>query len=87
MIRVKDIKESLKFYTDVLGMELISEHHNNDAKFSLYFLAFDHSGGAQSKEEKEKNKMNREGKIIRGREIRYTEGETGDANRCAGAHA
>lgn len=61
MIRVKDIKESIKFYTEILGMEVISEHHNEGAKFSLYFLAFDHSGGTMSKEDKEKNRMNREG--------------------------
>ncbi|KAG8911460.1 Lactoylglutathione lyase [Tulasnella sp. 417] len=61
MIRVKDIKESIAFYTDVIGMEVISEYHNNDAKFSLYFLAFDHSDGKDTKEEKDSAKMRREG--------------------------
>eukprot|EP00294_Goniomonas_avonlea_P016195 CAMPEP_0114556202 /NCGR_PEP_ID=MMETSP0114-20121206/9167_1 /TAXON_ID=31324 /ORGANISM="Goniomonas sp, Strain m" /LENGTH=332 /DNA_ID=CAMNT_0001741399 /DNA_START=10 /DNA_END=1008 /DNA_ORIENTATION=+ len=39
MIRVKDIKRSLAFYCDILGMTLISERHFEAAKFSLYFLA------------------------------------------------
>ncbi|KAG9004968.1 Lactoylglutathione lyase [Tulasnella sp. JGI-2019a] len=42
MLRVKDPKASLMFYQDVLGMKLIKEVRNDDAKFSLYFLAFDH---------------------------------------------
>lgn len=63
MIRVKDAKESIAFYTDVIGMEVISEYHNNDAKFSLYFLAFDHSDGKDTKEDKESAKMGREGML------------------------
>lgn len=61
MIRVKDAKESIAFYTDVLGLEVISEYHNDDAKFSLYFLAYDHSGGKDTKEVKEGARMAREG--------------------------
>ncbi|KAI9500658.1 lactoylglutathione lyase [Coemansia spiralis] len=41
MYRIKDPKASLKFYVDALGMKLLDEHHNDDAKFSLYFLGFD----------------------------------------------
>ncbi|KAG8967456.1 Lactoylglutathione lyase [Tulasnella sp. 425] len=63
MIRVKDAKESIAFYTDVIGMEVISEYHNNDAKFSLYFLAFDHSDGKDTKEEKDSGRMRREGML------------------------
>jgi len=61
MIRVKDPKASIQFYSEVLGMELLSEHHNDEHKFSLYFLAYDHSDGQESKEEKEKNGRAREG--------------------------
>ncbi|KAJ7054254.1 lactoylglutathione lyase-like protein [Mycena amicta] len=40
MLRVKDPKESLKFYS-FLGMSLINKLENPDAKFDLYFLAYD----------------------------------------------
>jgi lactoylglutathione lyase len=40
MIRVKDPKESVKFY-EFLGMKLIKKFENPDAKFDLYFLAYD----------------------------------------------
>lgn len=40
MIRIKDPKESLKFY-EFLGMKLINKLENPDAKFDLYFLAYD----------------------------------------------
>jgi len=40
MLRVKDPKESLKFY-EFLGMKLIQKLENADAKFDLYFLAYD----------------------------------------------
>ncbi|KAG9044990.1 Lactoylglutathione lyase [Tulasnella sp. UAMH 9824] len=53
MIRVKDPKASIAFYTDVIGMEVISELHFNDDKFSLYFLGFDHSDGKDTKEAKQ----------------------------------
>jgi len=43
MIRVKDPKESLKFY-NFLGMKLIQKLENPDAKFDLYFLAYDGPG-------------------------------------------
>jgi len=59
MIRVKDPEVSIKWYTEVLGMELISKHPQGD--FTLYFLAFDHSAGKLTAEEKTKQKANREG--------------------------
>ncbi|KAF8476089.1 Glyoxalase/Bleomycin resistance protein/Dihydroxybiphenyl dioxygenase [Kalaharituber pfeilii] len=47
MIRVKDPQRSVKFYEDNFGMTLIHRMDYADAKFSLYFLAFD-SPGADS---------------------------------------
>jgi len=40
MIRVKDPKASVRFY-EILGMKLINKIENPDAKFDLYFLAYD----------------------------------------------
>ncbi|KAJ7165447.1 lactoylglutathione lyase-like protein [Mycena crocata] len=40
MLRVKDPKESVKFY-EFLGMKLINKLPNPDSKFDLYFLAYD----------------------------------------------
>jgi lactoylglutathione lyase len=39
-LRVKDPKRSVKFY-EFLGMKLINKLENPDAKFDLYFLAYD----------------------------------------------
>lgn len=41
MLRVKDPKKSVKFYEDNFGMSLVNKMDYPDAKFSLYFLAFD----------------------------------------------
>ncbi|KAH3686991.1 hypothetical protein WICPIJ_002016 [Wickerhamomyces pijperi] len=41
MIRIKDPVKSLQFYREVLGMKVISTREVPDAKFTLYFLAFD----------------------------------------------
>jgi len=43
MIRVKDPQKSVKFY-EFLGMKVIDVMKNPDAKFDLYFLAFDSPG-------------------------------------------
>ncbi|THX61436.1 lactoylglutathione lyase-like protein [Aureobasidium pullulans] len=40
MLRVKDPKRSVKFY-EHLGMKLINKLENPDAKFDLYFMAYD----------------------------------------------
>jgi lactoylglutathione lyase len=40
MLRVKDPKRSIEFY-EFLGLSLIKKMPNPDAKFDLYFLAFD----------------------------------------------
>ena len=42
MIRVKDPKKSLEFYRDVLGFKLLSTSEHEGAKFTLYFLGYDH---------------------------------------------
>ncbi|CAE6416836.1 unnamed protein product [Rhizoctonia solani] len=59
MIRVKDANASLKFYTEVLGMELVSKSEFSD--FTLYFLGYDHSDGKATAEEKANGRFNREG--------------------------
>lgn len=41
MIRVKDPKVSLDFYTRVMGMRLLQKYHFPEMKFSLYFLGFE----------------------------------------------
>ena len=38
MLRIKDPKKSLEFYTEIMGMSLVNELHFEEAKFSLYFL-------------------------------------------------
>lgn len=40
MLRVKDPKASLRYY-EMLGMKQINKMENPDAKFDLYFLAYD----------------------------------------------
>lgn len=40
MLRVKDIRASLDFYTRVLGFRLIDQRDFAEAAFSLYFLAY-----------------------------------------------
>lgn len=40
MIRVKDPTASLKFYTDILGMQLVRKAEMKEAKFDLYFLSY-----------------------------------------------
>ncbi|EEB09516.1 glyoxalase I [Schizosaccharomyces japonicus yFS275] len=41
MLRVKDLKKSLEFYCDILGMKQIDQWVFEENKFSLTFLAFD----------------------------------------------
>jgi lactoylglutathione lyase len=40
MLRVKDPKRSIQFY-EFLGMKVVNTLKNPDAKFDLYFLAYD----------------------------------------------
>ena len=43
MFRIKDPKESLKFYTNVLGMRLLKKLDFPTMTFSLYFLGFENA--------------------------------------------
>ncbi|KAF6819200.1 lactoylglutathione lyase [Colletotrichum musicola] len=47
MIRVKDPKVSIKFY-ETLGMSVIKQLKQPEAKFDLYFLAYDAPGAASA---------------------------------------
>ncbi|VDB83243.1 unnamed protein product [Peniophora sp. CBMAI 1063] len=58
MLRVKDPKASIKFYTEVLGMTLVDEHPSDD--FTLYFLAFDQHDNVDDAERKS-TRLQREG--------------------------
>ena len=40
MIRVNDLEESIKFYSEVLGMRLLREKDYPEGKFSLAFLGY-----------------------------------------------
>ena len=40
MIRVNNLQESIKFYTEVLGMNLVSHDDYPEGKFSLVFVSF-----------------------------------------------
>lgn len=40
MIRVNNLDESIKFYTEVLGMNLISKEDYPDGEFTLVFLSY-----------------------------------------------
>lgn len=42
MIRIKDPKKSLAFYCDVLGFKVLKTKKFDEAKFTLYFLGYDH---------------------------------------------
>jgi lactoylglutathione lyase len=46
MIRVNNLDESIRFYTDVLGMNLISQTDYPEGKFTLAFVSY-----GQSKED------------------------------------
>uniref|UniRef100_A0A915K5Z8 Lactoylglutathione lyase n=1 Tax=Romanomermis culicivorax TaxID=13658 RepID=A0A915K5Z8_ROMCU len=41
MLRIKDPKKTLRFYTEVLGMTLLTRMHFPSMKFSLYFLGYE----------------------------------------------
>ncbi|KZV72827.1 glyoxalase I [Peniophora sp. CONT] len=58
MLRVKDPKASIKFYTEILGMTLVDEHRSTD--FTLYFLVFDAHDNVTD-EERKGTRLQREG--------------------------
>ncbi|EJD52328.1 glyoxalase I [Auricularia subglabra TFB-10046 SS5] len=74
MIRVKDPKKSLEFYTNVLGMDLIHEAPNSD--FTLYFLGYDKSDGKLTAEEKLNGLWMRDAVL----ELTHNHGTESDAN-------
>jgi len=74
MIRVKDAKASIAFYTEVLGMTQLSEQNFGD--FTLYFLGYSHGTGAESAEELKTTRFNREGVL----ELTYNHGTESDPN-------
>lgn len=51
MIRIKDPAKSLTFYQKVLGMKLIHKLEHEGAKFTLYFLGYDHNGSSAKGED------------------------------------
>ncbi|KAK9759635.1 Lactoylglutathione lyase [Basidiobolus ranarum] len=52
MLRVKDAKKSLDFYTQVLGMKLVHQKDFESSKFTLYFLAYTEEKIPEAKEER-----------------------------------
>ncbi|KAF8269258.1 Glyoxalase/Bleomycin resistance protein/Dihydroxybiphenyl dioxygenase [Lactarius quietus] len=69
MLRIKDPNVSLPFYTDAMSayqlaidsVPLISWTELDFSDFTLYFLAFDHTGGKATDAEKKADRLNREG--------------------------
>ena len=41
MLRVGDLQRSIKFYTDVMGMQLLRTNDRPDQKYSLAFVGYD----------------------------------------------
>ncbi len=40
MLRVGDLAQSVRFYTDVLGMQLLRQHDYPEGRFTLAFLGY-----------------------------------------------
>ena len=40
MLRVGDMDRSIKFYTDVMGMQLLRKHDNEEYKYTLAFVGY-----------------------------------------------
>lgn len=39
MVRVTDLEESLRFYRDALGLEVVGKHESQQGRYTLVFLA------------------------------------------------
>lgn len=50
MVRVKDPVKSLEFYQNIMGMSILHIIEHADAKFTLYFLGYNHSQSIWDKE-------------------------------------
>lgn len=47
MLRVGNLEESIKFYTEIMGMQLLRQNENKEYKYTLAFLGYgDESEGA-----------------------------------------
>lgn len=71
MIRVKDIKKSLDFYQNVLGMTLVETSKHESAKFTLYFLGYENDSYSKGQP-----KSNRQGLL----ELTHNWGTEDDAD-------
>ena len=62
MLRVRDIKKSLAFYQDTMGMHHVRTVNNPSAKFTLYFLSYTPlPAGVESEEQIQNETRYREG--------------------------
>ncbi len=44
MLRVTDLDRSIDFYTNVLGMQVLERHENEEYKYTLVFVGFEQGG-------------------------------------------
>ncbi|MUJ37076.1 lactoylglutathione lyase [Aliivibrio fischeri] len=44
MIRVTDLKQSIEFYTKVLGMKVLDHSENNEYRYTLVFVGYEEGG-------------------------------------------
>ncbi|CCE78828.1 Piso0_000859 [Millerozyma farinosa CBS 7064] len=63
MIRVRDAKASVEFYRSVCGMKLLSTRVHENAKFTLYFLGYDHNPEFKENTLEPQDQAHREGII------------------------
>ena len=54
MLRIKDPKLSLDFYTRIIGMRLLSKLDFPEMKFTLYFVGFEKAEDLPTDEEERK---------------------------------
>ncbi|CAK7895651.1 glyoxalase I [[Candida] anglica] len=63
MIRVKDAEKSLDFYKKVLGLKVLATSVHEGAKFTLYFLGYEHDPEYKENSETGESKAIKEGLI------------------------